>query len=155
VLRVEHLGQRLALDQLHHEVDVAGVLAERVDLHQVGVVEDASIAASARNRVTSSASLARSERSTLIATWRAEAEIFAAVDHAHRAARQLVEDAVGAAQRRAGGDPGGDVDLGAGLGLAARRRAGHDDRAGRGAADRGPQPREPGLAGALAGAEQA
>ena len=37
--RAQHLGQRLALDELHHEVDVAGVLAERVDLDEVLVVE--------------------------------------------------------------------------------------------------------------------
>jgi hypothetical protein len=66
---------------------------------------DASIAASARNRVTSWASLAEVRAQHLDRDLAPEPEILAAVDHAHRAARQLVEDPVGAAQRRPGVTP--------------------------------------------------
>ena len=80
-------------------------------------------------------------------------EILAAVDHAHRAARQLVQDPVGPAERGARRHAAADLEVLARLGLAAHRPRQHHRARARGA-HRHPQPREPGLAGALAGAER-
>ena len=86
--------ERLALEQLHREVELPVVLVEVVDRADVRVIErrrGARLAAEALDRL-----LGRGVAGgrTLSATWRPSFSVLGAIDDAHAARAELVEDLV-------------------------------------------------------------
>ena len=98
---IHRLLHPLALDELHHEVRVAAALPEVEDLDQVRVLEPREHRRLAPQVLHERRVLGQVRAQHLDRHRPLEREVLGAVDHAHAAAADLVQEPVRAAERRA------------------------------------------------------